>query len=93
MKTIIRRLRLLENQFSPPVDEKERRLLAVVAEIRERRRRRSEASGLPFEERPAPLLFVDGRRATLAETIRHARLRHFAREAESQGTGNAEQAK
>jgi hypothetical protein len=44
MKTIIRRIRLLENQFSPPVDEKERRL---VAEIRERRRRRLEASGEP----------------------------------------------
>jgi hypothetical protein len=82
MKTIFRRLRSLENQLSPPVDEKYQ---SLVAQIRERRRHDLEASGLPFEEPPPePLLFVDGRRATLAETIRHSRLRYFAREAESQ---------
>ena len=53
--------------------------------VRERRRRRLEASGLPFEERPpAPLLHAHRRRPTIAEVMRSARTRRLA-EAASAG--------
>ena len=47
--------------------------------LRERRRRRLEVSGLPYEE-PAwePLVFEHGRRPTCAEVLRAARARRHA---------------
>ena len=49
MKAIVRRLRRLEDQARPMLNEHGQTLAEV---IRERRRRRLEAAGLPFEDRP-----------------------------------------
>jgi hypothetical protein len=75
MKTLARRLRLLESrsanhEFCGP---------SPVGVLRERRRRRLEASGLPCEE-PAreQLVFEHGRRPTYAEVPRAARGRRHA---------------
>jgi hypothetical protein len=62
MRTIIRRLRRLEERFVPPVDEEGQRLAEL---LRERRRRRLEASGQPFEEGP-PARLTDDRNSPLA---------------------------
>ena len=48
MKAIDRRLRRLEEQARPQVNERDQRIAEV---LRERRRRRLEAAGLPFKER------------------------------------------
>jgi hypothetical protein len=49
MKAIDRRLRRLQDRFAPEVREEDFRLVKL---LRERRRRRLEASGEPFEELP-----------------------------------------
>ena len=55
MRAIDRRLRRLEESFAPQENEEVRRLVAL---LRDRRRRRLEASGEPFEVRPC-LRFTD----------------------------------
>jgi hypothetical protein len=49
MKAIDRRLRRLQERFAPQENEEVGRLVAL---LRERRRRRLEASGEPFVEEP-----------------------------------------
>jgi hypothetical protein len=71
MKAITRRLSQLELRFAAHRD-KEGRSIAEV--IRERRRRRLEAEGRPFEERPT-VKYADAgdQPRTVAEVIRAAR--------------------
>jgi hypothetical protein len=88
MKTIIRRLRQLEEKAANqeiggpnPVDV-----------LRERRRRRAEASGVPYEEPMRdPKLYENGRRPTWAEVLRSHRARRCA-EAQSRRAEEAAQA-
>jgi hypothetical protein len=68
MNALTRRLHKLERQAFPPEDMA---LLKVVEQIRERRRRRLEAEGLPFEEDYRP--DRDLRGLTIAEAIRGRR--------------------
>ena len=68
MKEIVRRLRKLEDQARPIVNERGETLAEV---IRERRRRRLETEGLPFEDRPLETSSVP----TLADAIRMGRRR------------------
>jgi hypothetical protein len=49
VKAIVRRLRRLEDQARPQVNERGETIAVVV---RERRRHRLEAAGLPFEDPP-----------------------------------------
>jgi hypothetical protein len=71
MKTIIRRLCRLEETLAPQAADEEVRIANL---LRERRRRRLEASGLPYEERPVePYPRTLGRRATWAEVLRERR--------------------
>ncbi|SRR5260370_42069985 len=87
MKTIARRLRLLENR----VASHEIGGPSPAEVLRERRRRRLEASGLPYEERALePLPFELGRRPTCAEVLRSARARRCA-DAESRRRQKTEQ--
>ena len=72
MKFINKRICLLEKR----VANHEIGGPSAVEILRERRRRRAEASGLPYVERPLdPALFADGRRPTWAEVLRSARAR------------------
>jgi hypothetical protein len=69
MRTIITRLRRLEEKFTP-TDESER----WVDELIERRRARSEAEGEPYEESDEPLFNADGTiPRTWADILRAAR--------------------
>jgi hypothetical protein len=75
MKTIIRRLCRLEEK----VATHEIGGPSWVDVLRERRRRRFEASGMPYEERaPEPLLYEHGKQVTWAEILRSARARRHA---------------
>src|SRR5258708_240081 len=75
MKAIITRLRRLEERVANHQTGGPSR----VDVLRERRRRRLEASGLPYVERPRePLVFEHGRCATCAEVLRAARARRHA---------------
>jgi hypothetical protein len=76
MKAVIRRLAQLEERSIPKVD---RRMQELADLLRERRRRRLEASGLPVEEdvqRDGPA--VAGRCLSFAETLRLRRQRRSA---------------
>src|SRR5260370_39073606 len=85
MKAIITRLCRLEEK----VATHEIGGPSWVDVLRERRRRRLEANGLPYVERPRePLVFAHGRRPTCAEVLRAARAR---RQAESRRTERVEQ--
>ena len=85
MKTIMRRLCRLEEK----VATHEIGGPSPAEVLRERRRRRFEASGLPYEERaPDPTLYEHGRRPTCAEILRGA---HARRHAESVRAERAEQ--
>jgi hypothetical protein len=83
MKAIDRRLRRLQERFAPQENEEVRSLVTL---LRERRRRRAEANGEPFDERPSewhiddqngPLSIADilrsGRRRVTAPNERPAR--------------------
>jgi hypothetical protein len=68
MKAIDRRLRRLEDRFAPEENEEVRSLVTL---IRERRRRRLEASGEPFEEGPCERLSDDQiRHLSVADILR-----------------------
>ena len=68
MRTIVSRLHRLENKLVPQPNQEQRRLADLLWE---RRRRRLEASGHPFEETP-PLVVQAGafRYLSSAETMR-----------------------
>jgi hypothetical protein len=74
LKAIVRRLRRVEEILVPRASEQYRRSVALAEMIRERRRRRLEAAGLPFHESP-PLVQSDYNGTTLgiAETLRAVR--------------------
>jgi hypothetical protein len=75
VKALVTRIRRLEQRNVTAEDTKSQ-LLANL--IRERRRRRLEASGERFEELPESPMRVaprPGRRLSYAETLRHARQR------------------
>jgi hypothetical protein len=67
VKAIVRRLRRLEDQSRPTVNAHGQTLAEV---IRERRRRRLEAAGLPFDDRPLEIL---SGAQSLSEAIRMGR--------------------
>ncbi len=68
MKAILIRIRPMEQRLVPAEDSKSQRVADL---LRERRRRRSEASGEPFEELPLqPISVLTGRRRSIAETLR-----------------------
>jgi hypothetical protein len=74
MKAMIRRLRLLEERLVPQVDLASQRLADL---LRDRRRRRLEASGQPFEDlAPETMSTAPGSmRLSVAETLRMCRQR------------------
>jgi hypothetical protein len=73
MKAIDRRLRRLEEKFAPQENEEVGRLVAL---LRERRRRRAEACGEPFEVRQCEALTDDQNRTrTIADILRSGRRR------------------
>ena len=78
MKAILRRLDRIEQSLAPKPTAQDRRMAELADLIRERRRRRLEAAGLPFQE--PPLLPTDyyGRRLSIAETIRSHREERLA---------------
>ena len=55
MKAIDKRLRRLQESFAPQENEEVRSLVVL---LRERRRRRLEANGEPFESRPCEWLMI-----------------------------------
>jgi hypothetical protein len=70
MKMILRRLNRLEESSIPQID---RGSQSAADLLRERRRRRLEAAGLPYEERPKPVLHAGVRTLSIAETLRQIR--------------------
>ncbi len=71
MKAIDRRLRRLEESFAPQENEELGRLVEL---LRERRRRRAEASGEPFEVRPCASRTDDQERPlSIADILRSGR--------------------
>jgi hypothetical protein len=73
MKAIDRRLRRLEESLAPQENEEVVRLVAL---LRERRRRRAEASGEPFEVRACAALTDDQERPlSVADILRSGRRR------------------
>ena len=76
MKAVIRRLHQLEGRLAPKVEARASLSLSLATLIRERRRRRCEARGEPFEEMPPPCVpLPPGKRLSIAETLRMGRLR------------------
>jgi hypothetical protein len=73
MRTISRRLRRLQDRFAPEENEEVRRLVEL---LRERRRRRAEQAGEPFEERPCERLTDDQNKPlSVADILRSGRRR------------------
>jgi predicted RNase H-like nuclease (RuvC/YqgF family) len=73
MKAIDRRLRRLEERLAPQENEEVGRLVEL---LRERRRRRAEASGEPFEVRSCEALTLDQNRPlSVADILRCGRRR------------------
>jgi hypothetical protein len=73
MRTISSRLRRLEERFTPQENEEVGRLVTL---LRERRRRRLEANGEPFEVRPCERLTDDQiRHLSIADILRMGRRR------------------
>ena len=78
MKAVFRRLRRIEMQLVPKTNAASQRAVEV---LRERRRRRAEASGQRYEEPPVHAVTSPGRQLSVAETLR-ARRELRARRAE-----------
>jgi hypothetical protein len=72
MRTISRRLRRLEESFAPQENEEVRSLVVL---LRERRRRRLEANGEPFEVRPCEVIHDQDRPLSVADILRSGRQR------------------
>ena len=78
MKAIDRRLRRLQDSFAPQENEEDFRLVTL---LRERRRRRLEASGEPSESWPCERLTDDQtRHLSVADVLRMGRRRFAAPE-------------
>ena len=75
MKAIDWRLRRLEESFAPQENEEVGRLVAL---LRERRRRRAEASDGPFELRPCEVIHDQDRPLSVADVLRSGRRRFAA---------------
>ena len=76
MRAIDRRLRKLQDRFAPEASEEDFRSVTL---LRERRRRRLEASGEPFEMRPCERFADDqNRQLTVADVLRMGRRRTAA---------------
>ena len=73
MKAILRRLDRIEQSLAPKPTAQDRRMAELADLIRERRRRRLEAAGLPFQEPPPLPPNCYGRRLSIAETLRARR--------------------
>jgi hypothetical protein len=73
MKAILRRLDRIEQSFAPKPTAQDRHMAELADLIRERRRRRLETAGLPFQEPPPLPADYYGRRLSIAETIRARR--------------------
>ena len=73
MKTILRRLDRIEQSLAPKPTAQDRRMAELAELLRERRRRRLEAAGLPFQEPPPLPPDCYGRRWSIAETLRARR--------------------
>ena len=77
MRTMAKRLRILENRLAP----QEIGGVTIADTVRARRRRRCQESGLPYQEPTRdPILYANGRRPTLAEILRSRRARRIATE-------------
>jgi hypothetical protein len=72
MKAIDKRLRRLEESFAPEENEEVGRLILL---LRERRRRRLEASGEPFETQPCEVTHDQDRHLSVADVLRMGRRR------------------
>ena len=72
MKAIDRRLRRLQESFAPQENDEVGRLVAL---LRERRRRRAEATGEPFELRPCEVIHDQDRPLSVADVLRSGRRR------------------
>ena len=78
MRPVIRRLHQIERRLAPQVDAESDGSLRLAILIRERRRRRLEASGEPFEELPSlQVSLAPGKRLSYAETLRMVRQRAY----------------
>jgi hypothetical protein len=73
MRAIRQRLRRVEEKLAPRPSEQDRRDAEAAELIRESRRRRLEAEGLPFHEPPPLPPEYDGRPLSIAEALRAAR--------------------
>jgi hypothetical protein len=77
MKMILTRLTRLEERSMPSIDWASQQTADL---LRERRRRRLEAAGLPFEDRqPRSALLNQGRLLSFAETLRLCRQERLLR--------------
>ena len=75
MRTLVRRLRQLEERLAPVIDPGRSETANL---LRERRRRRLEASGQPFEETPRTPMLASGRCMSVSETLRCLRKERIA---------------
>jgi hypothetical protein len=73
MKAILRRLERIELSLAPKPSAQDRRMAEIADQIRELRRQRLQAAGLPFQEPPPLPPDYHGRRLSIAETIRARR--------------------
>jgi hypothetical protein len=73
VKAILRRLDRIEQSLAPKPTAQDRRMAELAELIRDRRRRRLEAAGLPFQEPPPLPPNCYGRRLSIAETLRARR--------------------
>jgi hypothetical protein len=77
MRAFLRRLRKVEEKLAPQPSEQDRRDAEAADLIRETRRRRLEAEGLPFHGPPPFPPKYDGRRLNIAEALRAARAKRL----------------
>jgi hypothetical protein len=74
MRAVVRRISRLEGGFFPAEDPMSQ---TVADMLRERRRRRLEASGQPVYESVRPVAVPGGRRLSIAEILRALRQKRF----------------
>jgi hypothetical protein len=89
MRAVVGRLRRLEAQFMPVADHESQHWVDI---LRERRRRRAEAEGIPSDNRrPEPVYDKHGGRPMTWADVLRARRSQRAAEAESRHAENEEQ--
>ena len=84
MRAIVRRLRQLEGRLAPEVDH---RTCETASLLRERRRRRLEASGQPFLDVPRTPTLAPRKCMSVAETLRNRRRERLTAAAPDQKRG------